>query len=142
MSLQQHKPPTNLAATPATIYIYTRMLGIHLFYTYLNLSISRLARPLRQGREEEAHPAHLLRPADLRAGEDVRADEVPGGAGARQAGLRPRHVRISSEGEPPRMRSVKPGAGADVMICGERDDALQTEESSLNIVFREVLLTP
>lgn len=51
-----------------------------------------------QGRQEEAHEAHVQRPADLRAGEDVRADQVPGGARTRQAGLRPGHDRVTSQG--------------------------------------------
>lgn len=51
-----------------------------------------------QGRQEEAHEANVQRPADLRAGEDVRADQVPGGARARQAGLRPGHDRVPSQG--------------------------------------------
>ena len=40
------------------------------------------------------------------------------------------------------MRSVTPGAGVEVMICGEGEEALQTKESSLNILFHEVLLLP
>lgn len=45
----------------------------------------------RQRRQEEAHATHLQRAADLRAGEDLRADKVPGRPGASQAGLRARH---------------------------------------------------
>lgn len=51
-----------------------------------------------QGRQEEAHAAHVQRTADLRAGEDLRADQVPGRARARQAGVRARHDRVASQG--------------------------------------------
>ena len=53
----------------------------------------------RSGREEEAHEADLFGPANFRAGEDVRADKVFGGAGAGQAGICVRHDRITSEGK-------------------------------------------
>lgn len=52
-----------------------------------------------QGRQEEAHEAHLQWPADLRAGEDLRADQVPGRAGAGQARVRTRHDRVTSQGQ-------------------------------------------
>ena len=51
---------------------------------------------LRQ--QEEAHAADLLRPADLRPREDLRADQIPGGARAGETGLRPRDDRVTSQG--------------------------------------------
>uniref|UniRef100_A0AAQ4NZX2 Uncharacterized protein n=1 Tax=Gasterosteus aculeatus aculeatus TaxID=481459 RepID=A0AAQ4NZX2_GASAC len=51
--------------------------------------------PPGQGREEEAHAAHLLRAADLRAGENLRADQVPRGPRARAARVLP-----GNDGEP------------------------------------------
>ena len=65
----------------------------------LTRSVFRLARPLWQGRKEEAHAAHVFWPADFCLGEDFRADKVPGGTRESQARLRPRHDGISSEGE-------------------------------------------
>ena len=43
--------------------------------------------------------AHLFWSADICPGKDVRADEILGGARAGQAGLRPRHDRVASQGE-------------------------------------------
>ena len=59
---------------------------------------SRLAGTFRQGRQEEAHQAHILWSADLCLGEDVRADQVPGRARESQARIRSGDDRISSEG--------------------------------------------
>jgi len=53
----------------------------------------------REGRQEEAHEAHVQRATDLRAREDFRADQVPGGSGTGETGVRTRHDRISSEGK-------------------------------------------
>ena len=47
-------------------------------------------------REEEAHQADVFGSADLRAREDLRADQVLGGAGTSQARLRAGHDGIAS----------------------------------------------
>ena len=52
-----------------------------------------------QGREEEAHAAHVLWPADICFGEDVRTDKVLGGARAGKVSVRTGHVRESGQGE-------------------------------------------
>jgi len=52
-----------------------------------------------QGRQEEAHEAHVQRATDLRAREDFRADQVPGGPGTGEARVRAGHDRVPSQGE-------------------------------------------
>lgn len=49
-----------------------------------------------QRRQEKAHEADLQWAADLRAGEDLRTDQVPSGPGARQACVRAGHDRVTS----------------------------------------------
>ena len=49
-------------------------------------------------REEKAHATHVLRPPDLRAREDVRADEISGWSGARATRVRTGDDRESSQG--------------------------------------------
>lgn len=44
-----------------------------------------------QGWQEEAHTTHLQWAADLRAGEDLWTDQVPGRTRAREASIRARH---------------------------------------------------
>ena len=52
-----------------------------------------------QGRQEEAHETHVLGAADLRAGEDVRTDQVSGGAWESPTSLRLGNVRVTSQGK-------------------------------------------
>ena len=59
----------------------------------------RRLRRRPRARQEEAHEADLQRPADIRPREDVRADQVPSGSREGQARLRPRHVRVPSQGK-------------------------------------------
>ena len=59
---------------------------------------SRSALP-RPGRQEEAHATLLLRAADLRAGEDLRADQVFGRPRSCETGLRAGHEREPGQGE-------------------------------------------
>jgi len=53
----------------------------------------------RKRRQKEAHEAHVQRATDLRAREDFRADQVPGGSGTGEIGVRTGHDRITSEGK-------------------------------------------
>lgn len=63
-------------------------------------SVAEHAAPAAgQGRQEEAHASDVQRSADIRSRENIRTDQVLGGTGARQAGVRPRHDRVTSEGE-------------------------------------------
>ena len=50
----------------------------------------------RPRREEETHEADVFRATDLRAGEDLRADQVLGGTRTSQACLRARDDGIAS----------------------------------------------
>lgn len=52
-----------------------------------------------QGRQEETHPAHVQRTADLRAGEDLRADQVLGRTRTSEISLRLRDERVPSQSE-------------------------------------------
>lgn len=52
-----------------------------------------------QGRQEEAHEAHVQRATDLRARENIRTDQVPGGSGTGETRVRAGHDRITGEGE-------------------------------------------
>lgn len=71
-------------------------------FVYFGFSVAEHAAPAAgQGRQEEAHPSDVQRSADFCPGENVRADQILGGTGARQAGVRPRHDRVTSEGELP-----------------------------------------
>lgn len=75
-------------------YIYSCL------FVFARYSVAEHAAPAAgQGRQEEAHASDVQRSADFRPGENVRADQVLGGTGARQAGVRPRHDRVTSEGE-------------------------------------------
>lgn len=53
----------------------------------------------REGRQKEAYEAHIQRATDLRARENFRADQVPGGSGTSETGVRAGHDRVSSEGK-------------------------------------------
>lgn len=52
-----------------------------------------------QGRQEKTLATHFLRPADFRAGENLRADEIPGGAGESPPRLLARNDGESSQGK-------------------------------------------
>lgn len=68
----------------------------------LSADDDRIRRNRRaRGRQEEAHEADVQRAANLRPRENVRADEIPSGAGTRQIGLRPRHVGVAGQGMVP-----------------------------------------
>lgn len=54
-------------------------------------------RDVRQGCEEEAHSAHLLRTANIRAGENLRTNQVPGRTGTGETGIRARNDGVSSK---------------------------------------------
>ncbi|KAG7231458.1 hypothetical protein INR49_011670 [Caranx melampygus] len=69
-------------------------------------------------------PAHLLRAADLRPGENLRADQVPGGTGAGSAGLLPGH-----DGEPG--QGVVPEQTDQVEEEARGGDGLGQEEAGL-----------
>lgn len=53
----------------------------------------------RQGRKEKAHQTDVQWPADIRTGENLRANQILGGSGTRQARVRIGHDRITSEGK-------------------------------------------
>lgn len=59
-----------------------------------------------QGRQEETHPAHVQRTADLRAGEDLRADQVLGRTRTSEISLRLRDERVPSQSEWKRKRTI------------------------------------
>ena len=53
----------------------------------------------RKGRQEKAHETYFQRTADFRPGEDLRADQVPRRPRKGETRLRPRHVRVTSQGK-------------------------------------------
>lgn len=78
------------------------LLSNRLFFVFIVSSVRQSitsASPPGQGRQEEAHPAHLQRAANLRPGENLRADQVSGRSGAGEAGVRPGDDRVASEGK-------------------------------------------
>lgn len=53
----------------------------------------------RQGWQEKTHTAHVQRPTDLRVGEDLRADQIPGRARTREASIRAGNDGVASQGK-------------------------------------------